>query len=68
MIHFARPAVLACAITALLAGSASAATYYRGSDGNPETLDQHKTSTVTEANILRDSRTHLRTLARRQAR
>lgn len=54
MAYFARPAVLACAITALLAGSASAATYYRGNDGNPETLDQHKTSTVAEANILRD--------------
>lgn len=33
---------------------ATAATYVRGNDGDPETLDQHKTSTVAEANILRD--------------
>ncbi|RDC72380.1 peptide ABC transporter substrate-binding protein [Rhodovulum sp. 12E13] len=36
------------------ATSASAQTYLRGNDANPETLDQHKTSTVAEANILRD--------------
>lgn len=41
-------------LVAFIAGSASAATYVRGSDGDPETLDQHKTSTVTEANLLRD--------------
>ena len=29
-------------------------TYIRGNDANPETLDQHKTSTIAEANILRD--------------
>lgn len=47
--------VLLCAtILAGLAGGASAQTYMRGNDGNPETLDQHKTSTVVEANILRD--------------
>ena len=34
-------------LVALLAGAASAATYVRGTDGDPETLDQHKTSTVT---------------------
>ncbi|MEM1344889.1 MAG: peptide ABC transporter substrate-binding protein, partial [Pseudomonadota bacterium] len=28
--------------------------YFRGNDGDPETLDQHKTSTVVEANLLRD--------------
>lgn len=42
---------------ALVFGSATlsdAATYLRGNDGNPETLDQHKTSTVAEANILRE--------------
>jgi oligopeptide transport system substrate-binding protein len=41
----------------ILAGSLSAvhaATYVRGNDGDPETLDQHKTSTVVEARILRD--------------
>lgn len=42
------------ALVILLAGSVSAATYMRGNDGNPETLDQHKTSTVAEAHILRD--------------
>ncbi|MCT7374441.1 peptide ABC transporter substrate-binding protein [Chelativorans salis] len=29
-------------------------TYVRGNDGDPETLDQHKTSTVVEAHLLRD--------------
>ncbi|MFZ2100347.1 MAG: peptide ABC transporter substrate-binding protein, partial [Oricola sp.] len=33
---------------------ANAATYIRGNDSDPETLDQHKTSTVVEANLLRD--------------
>ena len=28
--------------------------YHRGNNADPETLDQHKTSTVYEANILRD--------------
>jgi len=42
------------ALALCLASSVSAATYMRGNDGNPETLDQHKTSTVAEANILRD--------------
>ncbi|MEM8787854.1 MAG: peptide ABC transporter substrate-binding protein [Pseudomonadota bacterium] len=49
-------------LTGLLTGTllasglnaALAQTYFRGSDGDPETLDQHKTSTVTEANLLRD--------------
>lgn len=43
---------------ALVAGTAFGAmaetVYHRGNDGNPETLDQHKTSTVAEAHILRD--------------
>ncbi|WP_159588772.1 peptide ABC transporter substrate-binding protein [Chelativorans xinjiangense] len=29
-------------------------TYIRGNDGDPETLDQHKTSTVAEAHLFRD--------------
>ncbi|MBJ3775086.1 peptide ABC transporter substrate-binding protein [Acuticoccus mangrovi] len=33
---------------------ARAATYVRGEQGDPETLDPHKTSTVVEAAILRD--------------
>lgn len=46
--------LFAGAILALGVSAASAATYHRGSDGDPETLDQHKTSTVNEANLLRD--------------
>ncbi len=45
------------ALVALALGAAAhaeAATYYRGSSGDPETLDTHKTSTVVEAHILRD--------------
>jgi oligopeptide transport system substrate-binding protein len=29
-------------------------TFHRGNDGDPETLDAHKTSTVSEAHLLRD--------------
>ena len=37
------------------AGTVSAEmVYHRGNTGDPETLDQHKTSTVYEAHILRD--------------
>ena len=46
-------AVLAAALLCL-ATAAPAATYVRGNDGDPETLDQHKTSTVAESHILRD--------------
>lgn len=43
------------ALAALLAGSALAEVVYnRGNDADPETLDQHKTSTISEAHILRD--------------
>ncbi|SEB63482.1 oligopeptide transport system substrate-binding protein [Nitratireductor aquibiodomus] len=34
--------------------AASAVTYVRGNDGDPETLDQHKTSLVAEAHLMRD--------------
>lgn len=54
------PAMLAwffsivCAVS-LVAGAASAETVFkRGNDSDPETLDPQKTSTVAEANILRD--------------
>jgi oligopeptide transport system substrate-binding protein len=47
-------ALLASTLLAASAGFAGAVTYVRGNDGNPETLDQHKTSTVVEARILRD--------------
>jgi len=43
-------------IAILAAGPPAAAEmiYHRGNNADPETLDQHKTSTVYEANILRD--------------
>lgn len=47
-------AFLAGALALLVASLAAAQTYIRGNDGDPETLDQHKTSTVAEANVLRD--------------
>ena len=48
---------VALGLTAILAAGVPAAAemvYHRGNDADPETLDQHKTSTVYEANILRD--------------
>ena len=43
------------ALAGLLTSSALAQVVYnRGNDGDPETLDQHKTSTVAEAHLLRD--------------
>jgi oligopeptide transport system substrate-binding protein len=47
-------AALAVALAGGGATGALAATYVRGNDADPETLDQHKTSTVSEGNILRD--------------
>jgi oligopeptide transport system substrate-binding protein len=47
-------AALLAAALLCLATAAPAATYVRGNDGDPETLDQHKTSTVAESHILRD--------------
>lgn len=44
-------------LTAILAAGVPAAAemaYHRGNSADPETLDQHKTSTVYEAHILRD--------------
>ena len=49
-----KTAALSVSLAALIAGSVSAGTYIRGADSDPETLDQHKTSTVSEANLLRD--------------
>lgn len=55
MTHPLLKPLAAVAVAALLSTSASAeAVYYRGNDTDPETLDQHKTSTVAEAHILRD--------------
>ncbi|WP_208347529.1 peptide ABC transporter substrate-binding protein [Pseudaestuariivita rosea] len=44
----------AATIAVACAGAVSAEVYMRGNDSDPETLDQHKTSTVVEANLLRD--------------
>lgn len=41
-------------LTATSLTAAAEVVYHRGNDGNPETLDQHKTSTVAEGHILRD--------------
>ena len=38
------------------AGSQGRIVFHRGNDGDPETLDPHKTSTVAEAHLLRDLR------------
>ena len=46
--------LLAGTMLAASAGYANAVTYVRANEGDPETLDQHKTSTVIEARVLRD--------------
>lgn len=46
-----------CALALLLGGAAAAsaqAVLMRGNDTDPATLDHHKTSTVAEANLIRD--------------
>ena len=51
----AAPLMLAAAL--LFCGSTasfSQGVFHRGNDGDPETLDPHKTSTVAEAHLLRD--------------
>lgn len=40
--------------TAGLGAASAEMVYHRGNTADPETLDQHKTSTVYEANVLRD--------------
>lgn len=48
-------ALVAAVLSLGIAGSAFAQiVFHRGNDGDPETLDAHKTSTVTEAHLLRD--------------
>ncbi|MEM9206586.1 MAG: ABC transporter substrate-binding protein, partial [Pseudomonadota bacterium] len=50
-----RRSVATAAILAFTTSLAMAEVVYnRGNSGDPETLDHHKTSTVYEANILRD--------------
>ena len=57
----ARTLLVSAALAALLAVAAVATSsadaevvYHRGNTAEPETLDQHRTSTIYEANILRD--------------
>ncbi len=52
---------LPLALTAVLAAARTASAqgkivFHRGNDGDPETLDPHRTSTVAEAHLLRDLR------------
>ncbi|KZK86313.1 Periplasmic oligopeptide-binding protein precursor [Pseudovibrio sp. Ad46] len=55
MIKSIRMSALAAALIAATSLSATAETVYnRGNSADPETLDQHKTSTTYEAHILRD--------------
>ena len=55
MIHMAKPIIFAAiAILTLTVSAAAEVIYNRGNDGDPETLDPHKTSSVAESHILRD--------------
>ncbi|HEV7336844.1 MAG TPA: peptide ABC transporter substrate-binding protein [Bosea sp. (in: a-proteobacteria)] len=50
-----RPLALAAGLALGLGNAALAqVVFHRGNDGDPETLDAHKTSTVAEAHLLRD--------------
>ncbi len=51
--HFIRAAALAAA-TLLSTAAFAQVTFNRGNDGDPETLDVQKGSTVTEAHLMRD--------------
>ncbi|MYZ47207.1 peptide ABC transporter substrate-binding protein [Propylenella binzhouense] len=52
--HLLKP-LAGLALAVLMTSAASAEVVYtRGNDADPETLDQHKTSTISEANVLRD--------------
>ncbi|MCV6601068.1 MAG: peptide ABC transporter substrate-binding protein, partial [Cohaesibacter sp.] len=43
-----------CALPMMAATASAEIVYHRGNSADPETLDQHKTSTVYESHILRD--------------
>jgi oligopeptide transport system substrate-binding protein len=51
---FKRLAIAATASVALTGFASAQVIYNRGNDSDPETLDVHKTSTVSEAHLLRD--------------
>ncbi|MBN9456721.1 MAG: peptide ABC transporter substrate-binding protein [Bosea sp.] len=51
------PLAFAALLATLRGAAANGATiFHRGNDGDPETLDPHRTSTVAEAHLLRDLR------------
>ncbi len=51
------PLAFAALLATLRSAAANGATiFHRGNDGDPETLDPHRTSTVAEAHLLRDLR------------
>ena len=52
--RLALPAITAISLLLPPCGAIAQVTYHRGNTADPETLDPHKTSTVYEANILRD--------------
>ncbi|MEZ5826196.1 MAG: peptide ABC transporter substrate-binding protein [Geminicoccaceae bacterium] len=52
--HFRPLALAAILLLGSTALASAEAVYHRGNSAEPETLDQHLTSTVYEANILRD--------------
>ncbi|MBO0345350.1 peptide ABC transporter substrate-binding protein [Roseibium limicola] len=55
MLNSLRVTALAAALlTATSLGASAEMVYHRGNAADPETLDQHKTSTVYESHILRD--------------
>ena len=49
-----RAALAFAAVLALSAGAQAESVYHRGNSADPETLDQHKTTTAHEGHILRD--------------
>lgn len=51
---FATAALAACLAVAGATAGLAQIVFNRGNDGDPETLDAHKTSTVSEAHLLRD--------------
>jgi oligopeptide transport system substrate-binding protein len=51
---FKRTAIVAVATVAFMGAAAAQVVYNRGNTADPETLDPHKTSTTSEAHILRD--------------
>jgi oligopeptide transport system substrate-binding protein len=51
---FKRAALASVATIVFSAAAVAQVVYHRGNDGEPETLDVHKTSTVGESHVMRD--------------